>query len=478
MGRDPNDILREDGPEALRKTVDRNVIVIPFAPHEDPSTEAADAPDGSEEAIALKFASQKDQGLRYIAGLGRWFVWTGSHWQKDDIGEAFDAIRAFTREAASSADGHRARQLASAKTATGVEKLARVDPRLSARIDQWDRNLSILATPAGTIDLKTGRLRKAQPEDYITRCTTVAPDESGQTPAQWLAFLDQITGGDTTIQAYLERFAGYCLTGETSEHVFAFLYGTGRNGKGTFARVISQLMGSYAVNANMEMLTEQKHASHPTELAKLVGARLVTAQETEANRNWAAARIKLITGGDPIDARFMRQDFFTYEPQFKLLLSGNHKPHLRHVDPAMKARLHLVPFAAYFGQGRRNLDKQLIADEGPSILSWMIEGTRLWYADGLQVPNVIRATTDEYFGSQDLLGRWLDEACIIDGTACESSASAYASWTAWTEGQGEPAGSQKSLSMLLVSKGFEAFKLDANTRGFRGFKLRTGGGAR
>lgn len=473
MGRDPNEILQAAGQKALREALDKNVI--PFTQSDHSSDGKPEAPDGSEEAIALQFAAAKSENLRYLGVLGSWFVWTASHWQKDDTGHAFDTIRVFTREAANSVEGHRARQLASARTATGVEKLARVDSRLAARLDQWDRHPALLATPGGTVDLKTGSVATALPGNYITRCTTVSPDSSGGPPIQWLAFLDQITGGDKAIQAYLQRFAGYCLTGDTSEHVFAFLYGTGRNGKGTFVRVISRLMGSYAVTANMDMLTEQKHANHPTELAKLAGARLVTAHETEAHRNWAEARIKQITGGDPIDARFMRQDFFTYDPQFKLLLSGNHKPHLRHVDPAMKARLHVVPFEAHFASGTRNLDEHLIASEGPGILSWMIDGARLWYERGLEVPKAIRATTDAYFKSQDLLGRWIDETCIIDSTASESSALAYASWKSWAEIQGEPICSQKAFATSLLSKGFATLKLNASTRGYSGFKLRKGG---
>jgi putative DNA primase/helicase len=473
MGRDPNDILRASGKKALQEAIDKHAI--PYAHSDHYSDQNAQAPDGSEEAIALQFAAEKSTSLRYLGALGSWFVWTPSHWQKDDTGHAFDAIRMFTREAANSVEGHHARQLASARTATGVEKLARVDSRLAARVDQWDRHPALLATPGGTVDLKTGSVSAALPGNYITRCTSVSPDSSGGRPVKWLAFLEQITGGDKAIQAYLQCFAGYCLTGDTSEHIFAFLYGTGRNGKGTFVRVISKLMGTYAVTANMDMLTEQKHASHPTELAKLAGARLVTAHETEPHRNWAEARIKQITGGDPIDARFMRQDFFTYDPQFKLLLSGNHKPHLRHVDPAMKARLHVVPFEIHFSTATRNLDEQLIADEGSAILSWMIEGARLWYVHGLEVPKAIRETTDAYFKSQDLLERWLDEACIIEPAARESSALAHTSWKAWAEIQGEPLCSQKAFATSLQSKGFTTLKLDASTRGFSGFRLRTGG---
>ncbi|MCH9751495.1 MAG: hypothetical protein K0U61_04685 [Alphaproteobacteria bacterium] len=475
MGRDPNDILREEGAEALKAAIDAADTVVPLdgVLQGQPADDVA--PATSEEAIALRFAATKKDRLKYVAVLGAWFVWIGSHWQKDETGRAFNSVRAFTRLAANTVEGHRARTLASAKTATGVEKLAKVDSRLASSISEWDRRRDVLATPSGTITLSDRSIENPRPEDKITRCTAYKPGESWLGAKRWLTFLDEVTCGDKEVQAYLQRLAGYCLTGDIGEHAFVFLYGTGRNGKGTFTRVLSQLMGSYAVTANMDMLTEQKHASHPTELARLAGVRLVTAQETEANRNWAEARIKQITGGDPIDARFMRQDFFTYEPQFKLILSGNHKPLLRNVDPAMMARLHIVPFNAQFDQTERNLDEKLLTDEGPEILSWMIEGSRLWHLMGLRPPLAVTSATADYFKSQDLLSGWLEECCMIGSQYQETSASAYASWTAWMDGRGKPAGSQKGLAIQLKAKGMTPLKLNARTRGFQGFALKTGG---
>src|SRR6202035_1582768 len=150
----------------------------------------------------------------------------------------------------------------------------------------------------------------------------------------------EITGGNTELQGFLHRFAGYSLTGIILEHALFFLYGTGGNGKGVFLNTLTAVLADYAAVAPMETFVVMQGERHPTDLAGLRGARFVTAQETERGRRWAESKIKALTGGDPITARFMRQDFFTYVPTFKLAIAGNHEP----IDAAVRRRLHLISF--------------------------------------------------------------------------------------------------------------------------------------
>ena len=313
-----------------------NVIKLP-----DPS-----APDFSEEQIALDFASIGADDVRYVAEWQRWMLWDGSQWRPDRTLAAYDLIRPITRERAKRAEvrkngGTLSRTLASSKTVAGVERLARSDRRLAASTSQWDAEPMLLGTPGGYIDLWTGLTGPTERLKFVTQLTSVTPDPEVRIDG-WLTFLKRITGGDRALQDYLQRVAGYCLTGLTEEHVFFFLFGTGRNGKGVFTRVLMKLLGDYACMAPLETLIDQNGTQHPAGLAMLRGKRLVVASETESDRAWAEARIKLMTGGDPIAARFMRQDFFEYTPQFKLMVSGNHRPVFRHVDEAMRARLHLI----------------------------------------------------------------------------------------------------------------------------------------
>jgi len=193
-----------------------------------------------------------------------------------------------------------------------------------------------------TIDLRTGEQYAPRPTDYMTRLAPVAP--GGDCPL-WRAFLARATDGDGELQAYLQRMCGYWLTGHVHDHALFFLYGTGANGKTVFIETVQGYSGDYALTAPIETFLAPKGERHPTELAMLRGARLVVAHETEAGRHWNESRIKALTGGDTIAARFMRQDFFTYKPTFKLCIVGNHKPALRTVNEAIRRRFHLVPFA-------------------------------------------------------------------------------------------------------------------------------------
>src|ERR1017187_1284583 len=207
----------------------------------------------------------------------------------------------------------------------------------------------------------------------------------------WRRFLDRVTDGNAELQAFLQRVIGDCLSGSVCEHALFFLYGTGANGKSVFLSTIAGLLADYAKTAPASAFTASSTDQHPTDLAGLRGARFVTAIETEDGRWWAEAKIKSLTGGDRILARFMRQDFFEYVPQLKLVVAGNHKPGLRNVDEAIRRRLHLIPFTVTIAENERDpeLTEKLKA-EYPGILQWAIEGCLMWQREGLNPPVVVR----------------------------------------------------------------------------------------
>jgi putative DNA primase/helicase len=361
--------------------------------------------------------------------------------------------REVCREAATECSEPRiAAAIASAKTVAAVEKLAKADPRHAATTEQWDANPWLLNTPGGVVDLRTGQLRPHKADDYMTKMTTVAP--GGDCPL-WLSFLDKITAGDRELQNYLQRMAGYCLTGSTREHTLFFGFGTGANGKSTFANTISGMLGDYAVTAPMTTFTASNSDRHPTELAMLRGARLVIAQETEEGRRWDESKIKAMTGGDPITARFMHKDFFTFEPAFKLLLMGNHKPALRSVDEAIRRRFDLIPFVVCIPQQERDeglLEK--LEPERPGVLQWAINGCLEWQDAGLAAPAAVVEATDDYLQTEDALGQWIDECCAVRPSLWSRLADLYASWRVYAEYAGEGVGSQKQFSEALATRGF------------------------
>ena len=232
------------------------------------------------------------------------------------------------RSAASTAIEAKAAVYRKAVAARAVEQFAQADPVFAVTSEVWDRDPFILGTPGGTVDLRTAEMRPANQTDFITRLTAIAPAESPDCPL-WLDFLNKATGGDTELARFLRQWCGYSLTGDIREHALLFIHGQGGNGKGVFLGTLNGILGDYCTMAAMDTFTAAAGERHPTDLARLKGARMVTASETEEGRAWAEVRINQLTGGDKIAARFMRQDFFEFTPQFKLTVIGNHRPALR-----------------------------------------------------------------------------------------------------------------------------------------------------
>lgn len=423
----------------------------------------------TDDGLALRFTAEHGERLRYVAKWGQWFRWTGKVWQQDETLAVYDAARVICRNACQEASDE---DLAAASTVAAVERLARSDRRHAATVAQWDADTWLLNTPGGTVDLRTGVVFENRPPDYQTKAAAVGTSDI--VPERWHAFLNRIFGGDGELIDYVQRVAGYCLTGSTTEHALFFAFGTGANGKGVFINTLSAILADYAKTAPMEAFTASQSDRHPTELAMLRGARLVTAQETEEGRRWAESRIKSMTGGDPITARFMRQDFFEFVPQFKLLIAGNHKPSLRAVDEAIRRRFHLIPFAVTIPVSER--DPKLTADlraEWPGILGWAIEGCQHWQRTGLAPPPAVLDATKEYLESEDAAGNWLSECCDISPTVFATSAELFTSWKSWAEVHGEFVGSAKRLSQALASRGFHSARQGGTGRqGFQGIALR------
>ena len=426
---------------------------------------------GTEDALALSFTRRYHPDWRYVAAWGKWMVWDGQRWRTEDTLAATDLIRHVCRQAAiKSSNPKVAAKLASSSTVSGVERLAKVDRRHAATTEEWDADPWLLNTPGGVADLKTGRSRPHDRADRMTKITTATP--RGDCPT-WLKFLDEVTGGDKALQDYLQRMAGYALTGSTREHALFFLYGTGANGKSVFLNTLASILGNYATNAPMDTFMETRSDRHPTDMAGLRGARLVSSIETEQGRRWAESKVKSLTGGDKISARFMRQDFFEFFPQFKLFVAGNHKPAIRNIDEAMKRRLHLIPFTVTIPPERRDkhLQQKLMA-ERDGILAWAVQGCLAWQRDGLNPPESVLSATDEYFEAEDAVGRWLEENCVLQANAKSLTAELFSDWKQWCDAAGEFIGTQRRFSDLLTTRGIEKWRNGTGLRGFRGIGLK------
>lgn len=402
----------------------------------------------SEDAIALAFTETFRHTLRFDHDVGRWFRWNGEYWKRDGTDLAMDYTRTFARQLSEAK-----RALCKASVASGAERFARADRAHAVTNEIWDSDPFLLGTPGGTVDLRNAEMAPPEPGQYISKQTAIAP-EHGE-PVLWLKFLREAMAGDEAMVTFLQQWCGYCLTGDTREHALGFAYGDGGNGKGVFLNTITGIMGDYAVTAAMETFTASRNERHSTELAMLRGARLVTASETEEGRAWAEAKIKAITGGDPITARFMRQDNFTFKPQFKLTIAGNHAPTLRNVDDAMRRRFNIIPFTTKPETPDRQLEVKLQAEWG-QILAWAIRGCRDWLAIGLTRPAAVLDATKEYFADQDLLGQWFEERCELTPGRFDTCAKFYADWASFAKSHGEEPGSNKSFGQMMRKRGFHA----------------------
>lgn len=434
--------------------------------------EADLTPPVTEDDAALEFAALHADRLRFDHTAGRWHEWSGAHWRPESTCLALEWARQLARGLSEAKKATTRTALRKTAFAAGVEKFARGDRRLAVTSDHWDRDLWLLGTPGGTVDLRTGKLRAADPYDAITKLTACAPADRSDCP-RWLEFLDEATGGDDALVRFLQQFFGYCLTGSTREHAMIFITGPGGNGKGVLLNTVSHIMADYAKSSAMDTFVECRTDKHPTSIAMLRGARLVTASEIAKGKNWNENLVKSLTGGDKITAHFMRMDNFSFVPEFKLAAIANYKPMLRSVNEALRRRLNIVGFDRVPAAPDVELEAKLRA-EAPGILRWMIDGCLDWQANGLLRPHSVVEATKEYFEAQDVLGQFLEEECDVDpGNAYKSApiGKLFDAWARYTKRAGADPGTKIALSDELKQRGLTPYRTMAE-RGFTGIRLK------
>ncbi|HET7111715.1 MAG TPA: phage/plasmid primase, P4 family [Gemmatimonadales bacterium] len=420
--------------------------------------------------------------VRYVPAEGKWYVWDQGRWRPDALNLAMhlaakglDGLsRVVARVGVTPKEQKesltQARRLSSAYARDSVVKLMESAPQIALRPDVFDSDPWALNTPGGVLDLRTGVMGPHNPDALCSKMTAVAPDMDAGCPT-WHSFLLEATNGQPDVIRYLQRVIGYCLTGQVSEQAFWMLWGPGGNGKSVFLNTVTGILGDYARTAPMDTFTSANNDRHPTELAMLLGARLVSASETQASRKWDEARVKGLTGGDPVTARFMRQDFFTYQPQFKLLFVGNHKPELQVADQAMRRRIHLIPFTVTPKVVDTELGRRL-KSEWPAILAWAVRGCLDWQKDGLAAPPSVFDATEEYFNEQDAIGRWLDESTAEGEDEFVTTERLFESWREWAGRNGESAGTMRAFVARLQTKGLHKAREKGSRRnGFLGRRL-------
>jgi P4 family phage/plasmid primase-like protien len=423
----------------------------------------------SQVVMARVWCDRHGHGRRHDHTRGQWMIADRASgiWRADESRAVFHEIGAAVHEL-----GGGAARYSCASFIKGTETLAAALPGVAVTHDAFNGDPLMLGTPDGPVDLRTGKLLPPDPSLLISKNTSVAP-RAGDAP-KWREFLNQSTGGDALMVEFLQRVWGYMLTGLTIEQALFFIYGDGGNGKGVFINVGRRIMGDYAVTSAMETFTVSRNERHSTELAMLRGARAVLASETEKGKKWAESRIKQLTGNDEITARFMRQDNFTFTPEFKLFIIGNFHPALDTVDDAMRRRFNIIPFTRKPPVVNPRLEEELEA-EFPQILRWMIDGCLKWQRDGLKRPQAVVEATNDYFEEQDLFGQWLEDFCVVDPGHQAATNDLYHNWSLFAEEVKEDAGSIKSFGSMLTKRGFVPGRETGGKRlrFWKGLKLQT-----
>jgi putative DNA primase/helicase len=298
----------------------------------------------------------------------------------------------------------------------------------------------------------------------MTKISPVSYDPEAKYPL-WERVLARVQDDDQQMVDFLSRAVGYTLTGDAGIQAMFFLHGDGCNGKGVFTSVIRQLLGRYADNASFDTFVVQKNDGRiRNDLAKLVGARYVTASESQEGNRLDEALIKSLTGGDPITTRFLHKEFFTYYPQFKLWMSSNYKPAIRGQDWGIWRRVKMIPFEVIIPDEER--DEQLtdkLKAELPGILNWALRGLADFLQFGMMYPDKVNAATQQYRESQDIIGHFLKAKCFLDPVVLSRASDLYERYKTWAADAKEFVLKERQFSDAMKKRGFEVeHKRDGN----------------
>jgi putative DNA primase/helicase len=432
--------------------------------------------------LAERFALQHGDDVRFCFAWGKWLVWDNTRWKIDDGGTVEQlgkrTVRSIFGEAADEPDDARRKALAAfAKSSESATKrsamltLARSEPPIPITPDALDKDPWIFNCPNGKLDLHTAQLCEHRHEDYVTKLCPVEYHPNALCPT-WLAALDRIFSGDSELIDFLQRFVGHSLTGDVSEQVLSIWHGVGANGKSTVANTIMEMLGpDYSMKAPADLLLQKRDSEHPTALTDLHGKRFVACIETDDGRRLAESLVKELTGGDPIRARRMREDFWQFWPTHKVVLACNHRPTVRGTDHAIWRRLKLVPFNVVIPPAERDKDLPAkLREELPGILAWAVRGCLDWQRHGLGEPKAVIDATAGYQTAEDTLLNFITDCCVMGPENRVKAADLLDAYRTWS---GDKYMTVRKLTAMLTERGVERHK--SNGLWYRGLGLLTSG---
>lgn len=396
--------------------------------------------------------------------LEQWYQWNGVIWKNDEKNvvdyEILKMIRARQNAVLGTSDTEKLKQANYLIRCEDINKRKNIKeaieliPQFITVIDEYDKDLFLVATQNGTLDLRECKFRESNQEDYLTLQIGTEYNPDADCP-RWKQFLKEIFSNDDEIIDFVQKIVGYSLTGDISEQVMFILYGFGKNGKSVFLNTVGALLGDYSGTATFKTFDADKQSEQSNDLAMLKGKRFVSMSESAADRKLNEPLIKQVTGGDEITCRFLRREFFSFVPQFKLFLATNHKPVIMQSDFGIWRRIVLIPFEQNFdGREESGLQEHLIS-ELPGILNWAIEGLKKWHTEGLRKqPQAVVQATNRYRLDSDTVQQWLDSNMARHRDSEIQSSEAYNDYRAWANENGNYPVGNKTFKSALEEKGF------------------------
>ena len=417
---------------------------------------------------ARRFVKQADGKLRYLVELRKWLRWTGLRWEVDQTGNALrvarQAVRALYATAAGVQDEttrkaiatHAIRSEAEGKL-TAMVSLARSEPEIPITLAELDRDPWLLNCENGVVNLKTFTLQAHQASDFLTKMCP-APYQPEARSAVWDGFLERVLP-DMEVRRYVQKAAGYSLTGDTSMEKLFFAFGPPATGKTTFLAAVSAALGDYAATADFESFIQRVFTTGAArnDIARLAGKRFVQSVEVADGQRFAEALINQLTGGDTISARYLYQETFEFKPEFKIWLAANNRPRVSGPEGAIWRRLVQIPFVVQIPEPARDpgLKARLCGSERAAVLAWLVKGCQMWRQEGLREPEVVRALTKEYREESDVLREFIEERCVLKTTARVHGADLWAAYQEWCKSEGERPVGRKRFSQALLARGLD-----------------------
>lgn len=416
----------------------------------------------TEKGNADRLIHRYGRAIRYCPTTRSWYIFDSKRWVKDDLMVIRELAKASAGSIRDDNDAEDTRKWAKhSERFLGIQaaiELAKSDPEVIRPLDSFDADPLLLNLQNGTLDLRAAEFRDHDPGEHLMRIANASFDKDASSP-RWDQFMKEITCGDESLARFLQRSAGYSLTGLTGNQEFYILFGNGANGKSVFMNALTDLLGDYAAVADFKTFLARKGDGPRNDIAALRGSRLVCASEIGPGEHLDETVMKQVTGEDLITARFLYGEFFQFRATFKVWLAANHLPRVIGTEEGIWRRFRIVPFEATFAEEQR--DKSLNATlqaERDGILRWAIEGWFDGVENGWHTPPKVMALVKHYRKELDTLQQFIEDQCVIERVASVAASDLYQAYETWCHEAAEPAISMTLFGKKLSELGYEKRK--------------------